>query len=352
MQRWAVGLARFGVDVTVLSATEMNLPGIRFMSSTAPPWRPWRGRWVSRWQSVFRRSVAQSRWDLIHLHYPHPYSIWIDEIRDYPLIISTWGSEILPWDPEPELAKALKVSYLRRAQRVIASSDFLADATAEYAGIERKQIVRHYWGVDLDQFRPSEEPCNEPVIGFAKALTTKYGAEYLINALPQVLKVIPQARLLMLGGGNLEGSLKQQAARLGVSKAIEWVGRVNHSQMPHYYTRMAVSVMPSVYVSETLGVSALESQAMQVPVVASRIGGIPESVIDGETGLLVPARDTQSLADAIVKLLLDKEKRLRLGKQGRVFIERQFDWRHTLEKTVALYREVVAESDALQSHRL
>src|SRR5207245_5267907 len=109
----------------------------------------------------------------------------------------------------------------------------------------------------------------------------------------------------------------------------------------------ALSVMPSVYASETLGVSALESQAMGVPVVASRIGGIPESVIDCETGLLVEARDVQSLADAIVKPLLAKEKRVRLGKQGRAFVERQFDWRRTLEDTVALYSEVLAESRAV-----
>jgi glycosyltransferase involved in cell wall biosynthesis len=349
MQRWAVGLARIGIDLTVLSTTRMSLPGIQIISSAVPPWRPWRpNRWVSRWQSVFRQSVARSHWDLIHLHYPHPYSICLDDIRNYPLVISTWGSEILPSEPEPESVRAIKVSYLREAQRVIASSDFLADATAEYAGLDRTQVVRHYWGVDLDQFRPSGEPCDEPVIGFAKALTTKYGATYLIDALPRILKVVPQARLIMLGDGNLEAFLRQQAAHLGVDKSIDWVGRVKHSEMPHYYARMALSVMPSIYVSETLGVSALESQAMRVPVVASRVGGIPESVIDGETGVLVAACDAQALADAIVTLLVDKERRRRLGSQGRAFIERQFDWRQTLQNTVGLYREVVSERRVLR----
>jgi glycosyltransferase involved in cell wall biosynthesis len=267
----------------------------------------------------------------------------MEDIRNYPLVISTWGSEILPNEPEPEVVRAAKVSYLRKAQRVIALSDFLADATAEYAGIDRRQVVRHYWGVDLDQFRPRQEPCDEPVIGFAKALTTKYGAEYLIDALPRILKVVPQARLIMVGDGNLEALLRQRAARLGVHRAIDWIGRVQHSEMPHYYARMALSVMPSIYASETLGVSALESQAMRVPVVASRVGGIPESVIDGETGVLVAARDAQALADAIVKLLVDNERRIRLGNQGRAFVERQFDWRRTLQNTVALYHEVVSE---------
>jgi L-malate glycosyltransferase len=342
VRRWALGLARYGIDVSVLSETNRNLPGIRVISSTVPPWRPWRPRrWLGRWQSVFRRAINEVSFDLIHLHYPHPYSLFLGDIGNYPLIVSTWGSEIVPMVVESDRDRERKVSFLRRANRVVASSQFLADATAHYAGMDRNRIVMHYWGVDLDQFRPRAEPCNEPVIGFAKNLAQPYGAEYLIDALPQVLRVLPGTRVLMLGRGNLESSLRRRADRLAVGETIQWVGPIDHSLMPDYYSRMALSVMPSTHPSETLGLSALESQAMGVPVVASRIGGIPESVVDGETGILVPPRDSQALAAAILELLLNRDLRNRLGRQGRPHVERHFDWRRTMESMIELYRGVM-----------
>ena len=83
---------------------------------------------------------------------------------------------------------------------------------------------------------------------------------------------------------------------------------------------------------------------MQVPVVASRIGGLAESVLDGQTGLLVPPRDPEALAIAIIRLLTDHELRTTLGQQGRRHIASQFDWQQTLEKTVELYHELLQNS--------
>ena len=112
----------------------------------------------------------------------------------------------------------------------------------------------------------------------------------MIEAMPQVLRRVPEARVMMLGAGPEEPALRTSAKDLGVADAITWHGHIPHEQMPSYYRQMALTVVPSVHDSETLGVSALESQAMQVPVVGSRIGGLPESVLDGQTGLLVPPR--------------------------------------------------------------
>jgi glycosyltransferase involved in cell wall biosynthesis len=346
VRRWAVGLAGRGIDVSVLSRTTVELPGVSVVPATVPPWRPWApGRWVTRWRSLFRRAMATQDFDLVHLHYPQPYSLFVEELQGTPLIVSTWGSEILPMDAEPAHRKTLKVQYLRHARRVVALSNFLADATAEYGGLDRRDIAMQYWGVDLGQFTADADPCDEPVIGFAKALSKQYGAEYVIDALPRILDAVPQARVLMLGTGDLEGALRAQAQRLHVDHAIEWMGRVDYAEMPRAYARMTLSVMPSVYPSETLGVSALESQAMNVPVVASRIGGIPESVIDGETGILVPPRDARSLADAVVALLRDPGTRRRLGRQGRAHVARHFDWQRSLDNMTALYQTVIGTAN-------
>ena len=343
MRRWAQGLAEQNIDVSVLSDTDANLPGVRVVSAAVPPWRPWRpGRWLARWRSVFREALDRSTFDLIHLHYPHPYSVFLEDIGSRPLVVSTWGSEMVPMVAETDHDRERKSAILRRADRVVALSEFLAEATARYAAMDRNKVVTQYWGVDLDTFTPRERPCHDAVIGFAKGLSRQYGAEYLIDALPIVLERLPHARVLMIGGGELTAAIKERADRLGVSVCVDWVGPVDHSAMPSYYARMAVSVMPSAYPSETLGLSALESQAMGVPVVASRIGGIPESVVDGETGILVPPRDPKALAAAMLELLLNRDLRNRMGQQGRMHVERRFDWRCTLAKMTELYRDVTS----------
>jgi glycosyltransferase involved in cell wall biosynthesis len=343
--RWAEGLSNMGVRISVHSIQVREMGGIRVLSRVTPPFRPWRPfRWLSRWRANFRRVLSEAKPDLIHVHFPSAYSVPLADIRGLPLVVSTWGAEIIPMDRESEPERIGKVALLNRANRILASSKYLAEATSNYAGLDPNGVQTLYWGVDLNKFVPSNPPAEGPVIGFAKAFWPKYGAKYLIEALPQVLSSVPDARVMMLGTGPEESMLRMNAKQLGVADAITWHGHITHEQMPDYYRQMALTVVPSVHESETLGVSALESQAMQVPVVASRIGGLGESVLDGETGLLVPPRDPEALASAIVRLLTNQELRTTLGQKGRRRVESQFDWRHTLEKTVEVYRELLQDS--------
>jgi glycosyltransferase involved in cell wall biosynthesis len=331
-----------GVRVSVLSKQSPELAGVWVFSGAVPPLRPWRPfRWIRRWRDNFREVMKAARPDLIHVHFPDAYSVPLEDIGEVPLVVSTWGAEIIRMTPESETDRLRKVALLRRADRVLASSQCLADATASYAGLAPGRVTRLYWGVDLDQFTPHPRPAEGSVIGFAKALFPKYGAGYLIEALPRVLARVPEARVMMLGKGPKEPGLRDRADRLGVADAITWHGSVEYGQMPAHFARMSLSVVPSVHQSETLAVAALESQAMQVPVVASRIGGLTESVLDGRTGLLVPPRDPSALAEAIIRLLGDANLRTALGQQGRRHIEEHFDWRRSLEQTVDVYSELL-----------
>ena len=293
--------------------------------------------------------MADAQPDVINLHFLGPYSAFPDDLEGCPLVVSTWGAEIIPMVAEPESDRIRKVEILQRARSVVALSHFLAAATARYAELPADRVETLYWGVDLGQFTPKALPCEAPVIGFVKHLSPKYGADDLIEALPRIIEEVPQARVLMLGKGPQEEALRAMASRLGVASAIDWVGGVEHDRIPGYYASMALSVMPSTHESETLGIAALESQAMQVPVVASRIGGIPESVLDGRTGLLAPPRRPDALAEAILKLLLDRQYRLQLGRQGREYIERRFNWDDTIKGMVAILREAVHEGDRTEA---
>jgi len=111
--------------------------------------------------------------------------------------------------------------------------------------------------------------------------------------------------------------------------------------VPAAMAQCDIIVMPSRDASETLGIAALEAQAMGVPVIATEIGGIPEAVQDGVGGLLIPPGDAEALAAALLRLARDSALRARLGRQGRAFIAAHFDWERTLDAMEAVYRRVV-----------
>ncbi|MDZ4817628.1 MAG: glycosyltransferase family 4 protein [Planctomycetota bacterium] len=191
--------------------------------------------------------------------------------------------------------------------------------------------------MDLEAFHPSAKSCGAPVIGFIKHLLPVYGPDTLIDAFARVLAVRPDSRLWMVGAGPMEYELKQRALRHGIAESIQWLGAVPHQDIPALLAQMTVTVMPSR--SEAFGIAALESQAMEVPVVATNVGGIPESVADGETGILTPPNDSETLGCAILKLLNDEGLRRQLGENGRRRVESLFNWRETVDRTISYYHE-------------
>ncbi len=213
----------------------------------------------------------------------------------------------------------------------------LGKATLKYGGPGLKDLAIHYWGVDLDQFKRSTPLTSEPVIGFFKHLLPKYGPEFALRAFSLIKSRIGNARLLMVGQGDMKGFLVKLAIELGIESSVEWLGKVEHSEIAGLMERCAVTIMPSTEESETLGVAALESQAVRVPVVASNIGGIPESVMDQKTGFLVPPENETQLAKAITVLLVDAKLREEFGIAGRKFVEENFDWNITMDSAIRLY---------------
>jgi L-malate glycosyltransferase len=341
-RRWARGLAETGIHVSVCSKTIASITGVEILSGAVPPFRPWRPvRWLRRWRAHFRRVLNKAKPDLVHVPFPGPYSVPLEDLGKTPMVVQTWGAEVIPMDQESEADRLRKVALFQRADRILASSNCLAEATVKYAGLDRARVQTIYWGVDLDQFSPPHRPTQDLLIGFVKGMTPKYGLEFLIQAMPRVLRELPTARMVVLCDGPGKTRFRANAQQLGVDDAILWNGAVSHERMPEHFSRMAISVMPSTHASETLGVAGIESQAMRVPVVASRIGGLPESIRDGETGTLVPPQDPDALADAMIDLLKNHDKRIQFGRQGRTFVEGNFDWRKTLEETVEVFREML-----------
>jgi glycosyltransferase involved in cell wall biosynthesis len=216
---------------------------------------------------------------------------------------------------------------------------------ADYAGIDPGNIDVLPFGVNLNTFKTIRaatvrERADPYRVGFFKGFREVYGPTYLIQAIPLVLAQIPNTRFEMVGDGAQLVLSQEMASNLGVSSSIDWIPRQPHRELPNLISRWDVTVIPSV--QEAFGVAALESSAMEVPVVASDVCGLRDTVLDGQTGVLVPPRSPEAIADALIMILQDADLRQRMGRAGREKVQSEYDWRDLHDRWIKFYEQVRA----------
>ena len=296
----------------------------------------------------FRRLVRRMKPHIVHWHYvsSSPLSLAFWGMRN--LIISVWGNDII-WDyenREPFSRRLMKRFALKQALWITPSSLYLGQMTKKYLALkDYGKLLVIPCGIDTTLFNPlrfkkkSEGVTEGIVIGCVKHLQEKYGIKYLIRAFVLLCQVTSSLRLLIAGEGPLEEELKDLASSLGVRGKVVFTGFIENRFIPQFLSKTDIFVMPSVYASETLGVAALEASAMEIPVVASRIGGVPEAVIDQKTGILVTPRSSDEIYEAVLRLVWDPTLRRRLGKSGRRHVFDHFDLAQVSERFSRLYDE-------------
>jgi glycosyltransferase involved in cell wall biosynthesis len=187
-----------------------------------------------------------------------------------------------------------------------------------------------YNGVDLDRYDNQEACCTLPeeygmepgsqIVGVVARLEPEKGHPTLLEAWPKVLREVPDAYLLIVGEGSRRDALEAQARELRIAHRVVFTGR--RDDVPAVTAALDVAVLPSY--REAQGMVILEAMALSRPVVASRVGGIPEMIEDGVTGLLVPPHDAEALAAAIVRLLKNHPLADTLGRAGHDMVHDRF----------------------------
>lgn len=195
----------------------------------------------------------------------------------------------------------------------------------------------------LDDVVPQPGPPNNgQVVGFVGRLVDQKGCEYLVRAAPHVISTHPHARFVIVGDGPERERLESLARELGVASAIEFAG---YDPAPARRMRsMNVLAVPSVY--EPLGMVALEAMACGVAVIASAVGGLPEAVDDGKTGLLVPPRDPTALARGLARLLDSPEQTAAMGAAGCKRAMEMFSPKVIADRYAAVYRRLTAATSS------
>ena len=327
--------------------------------------------------SAMARNVAVSSAivdaDIVHCHtwYTHLSGILLKQAYGVPLVVTVHSLEPLrPWKREQlqggyDLTCWVERTALEMADVVITVS---REARSDVLGLfdvepERVHVIHN--GVDASVYRPTRSAdvleryginAEQPYVLFVGRVTRQKGILHLVRAIPEI---DPSVQVVLCAGApdtpeiaaEMESAVREVTAlRSGVVWIPEMLPREAAVQL---YSHAAVFCCPSIY--EPFGIINLEAMACETPVVASAVGGIPEVVIDGETGVLVPleqepggslepvdaTRFSHDLAKATNRLLDEPPLRLRMGKAGRERAEREFSWRAVARRTAEVYQTLV-----------
>ncbi|MFC5582152.1 TIGR04063 family PEP-CTERM/XrtA system glycosyltransferase [Rhodanobacter terrae] len=257
------------------------------------------------------------------------------------------------WGPRYRLTRALETRALQRADAVTTICDGLRGDMLE-RGIPADKITVIPNAVNLSQFQFRVTADRElmqkyglapgSTLGFAGSFYAYEGLDILLRAMPLVLRAVPQARLLLLGGGPQEADLRALAADLGLEGVVHFTGRVPHSEMTRYYSAMDVMVYPRVSMRLTdlvTPLKPLEAMAMGKLVVASDVGGHRELMRDGHNGHLFPAGSNEALACCLTKLLQAPETWHEVITHGREYVASERSWNSSVERYRAVYTAVL-----------
>jgi phosphatidylinositol alpha-1,6-mannosyltransferase len=175
------------------------------------------------------------------------------------------------------------------------------------------------------------------------------GHDMVIRVLPRVLQKVPNVTFLIAGDGPYRGQLEQVAAAVGVQDRVIFANKISDQDLPDVYALSDVFVMPSRAQLEKcdvegFGLVFLEANACGKPVIGGRSGGIPDAIVDGETGLLVNPHDLEDIASALIRLLSDHELADRLGEQGRLRVVNKFNWMQVGDRVQSIMNAVVQET--------
>jgi glycosyltransferase involved in cell wall biosynthesis len=204
-----------------------------------------------------------------------------------------------------------------------------------YNAIDISKIEQIVSNVNCQELKKSLGIDGRPVVGIVGRLAPQKGHTFLLDAMVEVVKKIPNIVLLVIGDGPLRDSLKQRAKSLGIDQNIQWLGVIKQEEVFKFYSIMDIFAMPSLY--EGFGLSAAEAMAAGLPVVGTKIEGLSEVIEVGVTGYLLPVGDSKAFANALIELLKNPTKREQMGEEGKHRVYEMFSLKNFSDSIMYVY---------------
>lgn len=299
------------------------------------------------WPYHLRRSISDNRIELVNAHTPVPFMAEAAALGcgDRPLAVTYHAGSMVkhrqPADAFVRVYERLVLPrLLRRADAVIAVSEMV-----------RSRFLHGRWhpvdlappAVDPDLFRPAAAPTSPTLlfVGRIERSSAWKGIDVLLRAFVTVAREVPDAQLVLVGGGDAVADHRRDAARLGLEGRVTFTGELTGERLAAAYGSATAVVLPSTTEAESFGMCLIEGMACAKPVIGSNVGGIPFVITDGEDGLLVPPGDADALAACCARLLTDPTLAASLGANGRCKVVADYTWQSRVAQYDRLFRELL-----------
>ena len=301
-----------------------------------------------------RRIVAQIDPDIISVHYATSYgtAAGIAGLKNYAL--SVWGGDVYTFPHKSPMHRFLLQYSLEHASCLLSTSEAMAREVGKYTD---KTFYVTPFGVKTELFSPNRrtraEDDGQFIVGTVKALKPKYGIDVLLRAVNIVKELHPEIpiRLRIAGEGPCEAEYRALAKELKIDEITEWLGFISQEEAATEWANMDIAVVPSVTDSESFGVSAVEAEACETPVIISDVPGLMEATQPGVSSIVVTRKSAQALADAIVLLYRNPEVRKNMGEAGRKLVMEKFDYTVCFENIEKIFMELAAKNRTSNSRK-
>lgn len=344
-KKWCSYFSKKGYEITVISLNYGEIDGVKVISFNEKNLNTRND--ISKLKYLnnllkIREIVKKLNPDILHAHYATSYGLIGALINYHPYVISVWGSDVYDFPQKSFLHKKLLQFNLSKADLILSTSKVMSKETSLYTN---KDLKITPFGVDLNVFKPIKLEKNDEkiIIGTVKTLNPKYGIDYLIRAFKIVLERNPSVdiELHIAGKGEQENELKELCRSLNIGDKVKFLGYLSQNKIVETFNSFDIAVFPSTLDSESFGVAAVEAQACMVPVIVSDAGGLPEATKPGYSSLVVKKKNETELADAIEKLIKNKELRIEMGNNGRKYVEENYDIYKNFNYVDELYKELL-----------
>ncbi len=313
--------------------------------------------------SKLREVAVEQDLDLVHMHYaiPHAVSAYLTRemlkpLRYLPVVTTLHGTDITLVGRDPSFLPMTQFG-IEQSDAVTAISRHLRDDTYE-TFCARCKIEVIYNFIDLEYYsRAPLESVRREVAPHGERILLHISTFRPVKRIADCVKILARVRelesgsgsqirvkLVMCGDGPERTDAERLAERLGVADCVEFVGKQPQSRILEYLSIADVLLLPSQ--TESFGLAALEGMACQVPVIASRVGGIPEVIEEGECGYMFEVGDVEGMALSALRILNDASERERLGRRGREIAAARFSTEKIIPQYEELYRKVISGEHA------
>ncbi len=300
-------------------------------------------------------TVARSeKLDLLHVHYAIPHSISailaresIKDKRYIPVITTLHGTDITLVGADRSYLPITRYG-LQQSDGVTAVSRFLKQATIETFDFDEIEVIpnficpNHYLKITDSPLKQELAPNGEKLLVHVSNFRAVKRPTDCVEILAKVLQKGADVKLVMVGDGPEFSAVEYLAKELNVFERVEFVGK--QAKISDYVGISDLSLLPSEL--ESFGLAALEAQSCEVPVIASRVGGIPEVVSDGETGFLSDVGDTEKMSEDAFRLLSDEKLRTKFGERGRELAISRYHAEKIIPQYIAFYEKVLKRKSA------